>query len=367
MNNLDPEKMADLIRQIVEKEGEGALKTGFQIRMLNESDKRKCLQAYRTLFDSLKELNVNKQDFQVIIDKVADHFKQQNATLQEYGINETMTMDSRCCTTHFKITEELLKLFNTSANLNIEKLMGNMHKHVVACSKATAIMPAKSDKSLHLENLYSLGLDIRKYHYQAPAIIKGLRPDVLQIEPTVRKARVVNTKSKTQATQAKELNNQEMQNKIDETDLRLKHIHERIQKLQARNNDEPMPMVEMCIHPTNFATTVENFFHLSFLARQNLVTITSFDDWCAKENKTQSDSFQDNGDPLVMVVKKKVIEPGEGEEAMEVEQGEGDEEEEDNDDDDSGNDEGVQSILTLDKVTIELLAAKLNVDRPALK
>ncbi|XP_065226323.1 non-structural maintenance of chromosomes element 4 homolog A-like [Planococcus citri] len=64
----------------------------------------------------------------------------------------------------------------------------------------------------------------------------------------------------------------------DSIDAKVNFVTKNLKRCFKENGKRPIPLYDFIIHPTNFTTTVENIFYLSFVIRDGLGLIEVFDD-----------------------------------------------------------------------------------------
>lgn len=62
----------------------------------------------------------------------------------------------------------------------------------------------------------------------------------------------------------------------DGIDVKVNFVVKALKLFYKQNNNVPVPLYNFILHPTNFTTTVENIFYLSFVIRDGLAQIGTF-------------------------------------------------------------------------------------------
>ncbi|XP_065219484.1 non-structural maintenance of chromosomes element 4 homolog A-like [Planococcus citri] len=110
-----------------------------------------------------------------------------------------------------------------------------------------------------------------------PLLLGTFKPNAPFVVPekkrkvTVRQKDVLAAKQKAENVVMTEKNN-------DSIDVKVNFVIKNLKRCFKENEKQPIPLYDFIIHPTNFTTTVENIFYLSFVIRDGLALIEVFDD-----------------------------------------------------------------------------------------
>lgn len=315
--------------------------TSSELKILTAEEKKKFTEKYRKNYEALKNMDLEDGEFSESVIQMKTHVDKQNQVLEEVGVNELLTHDAKCIALSSEMSLNLVRKFNTESKFDKREFIQRLRQRALNTSRQFGVPANRSQggstRWIRFDQLFGIGLAYNKVQHQVPMMLRSF------IEPEEKpdKKTAVRTKSaKVQSlmTQPEKVDSTNMTNEEDESEKRLRTIHNSLLKLQKRNPS--IPLIQGSVNPNSFSTTVENFFNMAFLARQKLIKI---------ENGDEENDFE----PLV----KALPNPANQEEgAEEIAQEEPEE-----------NQQMVQSVLTLDFETYEALITNLEITRAALK
>lgn len=272
-----------------------------RVKMLNEDQKRKALEKYRQLYNNIKDID-SDGEFNVLLNNLSNSLRDQDDCLQEFGVNELISMDAKSVALTSELSFCLVKKFNTSNKFDNKEFIHRLKRQVLRnFSKVnTNSIADPKQRSLSFYNLYATGLAFNNLHYQTPAITNAYKPNYEAPVPTQRSRsqRTTQTTQKSQPTQYDSTNMKD----LDESDKRLNYIFSTLKKLEKRN-DDAVPFLQASFNAQNFSTTVENMFNMAFLARQSLIKIFNDEESIEPVVRTlENDSSQNNSNDIQSVL-----------------------------------------------------------------
>lgn len=342
---LFPEAKPEFVNSIAKMEDEDQMDASFDdfddgsdddsfggnFRVLSLEEKKACIKKFRQNRDKVREVDLDGNPIPVVVDKMRANVVGQNETLEEVGVNELLTHDAKVLSLTFHKSYDMVKKFNTEFKFDkrdFNKLLGQM------VSGAGRIDNAESASPFRPKHLVKISKMCQHIMHAVPTVI----PSFLTPENHIRKT-IVRRPRQTQssvATQPKRVDSTNMKNVEDESEKRMRKIHEKLEKLQRRNKSGT-PLLQSIIDPTSFGKTVENFFNIAFLARQ-------------KRIKIEPDLNLPDDEPIVTALGAQNVDDDEeeGEAAVDTSH------------------KAIQSVLTLDHETFQLLVKNLGITQPAV-
>jgi len=250
-------------------------------RILSATEKQEAIGIYRKVMDKVKKVDPKEEEFGQMIDKMTNHVNNQNAALQQVGVNELMTMDARTIAISSELSYSIVKKFHSESKFDYQEFLRLLRQRVLKHSRKQGLkvnneIPNDKSCKIRYEQMAGTGIAYSKIHYQMPCLNRPFKQPIQDVPPAVSKERRKITRtSPTQTSQPTQYDASNMANEADESEKRLKFIHHKLKRLERQQDH--LPFIQVALNPTSFGTTVENFFHFAFLARQQKITLIESD------------------------------------------------------------------------------------------
>lgn len=303
-------------------------------KILSAEEKKLWSKKFRQMAENVRNVDLEGNSIPVVVKKMRDNVIGQNETLNQVGVNEMLTHDAKVLNQTFQKSFHMIKRFNTECKFDKHNYNSRLARFLAGNTRLNETSNENPVIRIRPKQLIKIGLKCQHImHHVSPLTRTFLTPENHKKKTIVRRPRQTQSSVATQPTRVDSSN---MNNKEDESEKRLRQIHNQLHKLQIKNVSGT-PILQCTVNPNSFGATVENLFNIAFLARQKMIKIESSDD--------------PNGEPFVTALKTSSNRNAE------------DEDEEDKKD----NRPPVQSVLTFDHDTYELLIKNLHITKPALK